>query len=173
MSFPDPITLTPLGTDDYVSISRLIHRYADAVVHRRGDMWSSCWAEDAVWDLGRGRFVEGREAITELWYSAMKGMAAVVQTVQNGEAWFDPDEGVVSSPNKAVGRWYISERFRRADGAKGILLAHYDDHYVRRDGIWQLAGRVLQPHYMGAPDLSSDFLNDREALVAKGVPADA
>lgn len=168
----DPMVLTPLETDDYVAITRLIHRYADAVVHRRGDMWSSCWAEDAVWDLGRGRLVEGRQAITDLWYSAMKGMAAVVQTVQNGEAWFDPAEGVTTAPNQALGRWYISERFRRSDGARGILLAHYEDRYVRRDGHWLLAGRVLQPHYMGAPDLSSEFLNDQDALIARGVPAD-
>ena len=166
-------TLRPVGTDDYVAISRLIHRYADAVVHRRGDLWGSCWAADAVWNLGRGRQVEGREAIAALWYSAMKGMAAVVQTVQNGEAWVAAGDPDPAHPTQAVGRWYISERFRRADGTRGILLAHYDDQYVKRDGAWLLAGRVLQPHYMGAPDLSGDFTNDSDGLKARGVPADA
>ena len=169
----DFASLRPVGTDDYVAISRLIHRYADAVVHRRGDLWGSCWADDAVWDLGRGRLVEGREAITSLWYSAMKGMAAVVQTVQNGEAWVAADDSDPERPTRAVGRWYISERFRRADGTPGILLAHYDDQYVKRGGVWLLAGRVLQPHYMGAPDLSGDFLNTAEGLTGRGVPADA
>jgi hypothetical protein len=165
-------SLRPVGTDDYVAISRLIHRYADAVVERRGDLWSSCWAHDAVWDLGRGRLVEGREAIAALWYSAMQGMATVVQTVQNGDAWVAADDPNPQQPTSATGRWYISERYRRTDGTLGILLAHYDDQYVKREGQWLLAGRVLQPHYMGAPDLSGDFLNSREALNARGVPAD-
>jgi hypothetical protein len=165
-------SLRPVGTDDYVAISRLIHRYADAVVHRRGDLWGSCWAHDAVWDLGRGRLVEGREAITALWYSAMEGMASVVQTVQNGEAWVAAEDTDPEHPTVAMGRWYISERFRRADGTRGILLAHYDDRYVKREGAWLLAGRVLQPHYMGAPDLSGDFLNSRESLSGRGVPSD-
>jgi len=169
----DYTALRPVGTDDYVAISRLIHRYADAVVHRRGDLWGSCWAADAVWDLGRGRLVEGREAITALWYSAMKGMASVVQTVQNGEAWAAAEDPDQAHPQRAVGRWYISERFRRSDGTPGILLAHYDDQYVKRDGAWLLAGRILQPHYMGAPDLTGEFTNSHDALVARGVPADA
>jgi hypothetical protein len=166
-------TLRPVGTDDYVAISRLIHRYADAVVHRRGDLWGSCWADDAVWNLGRGRLVEGREAITALWYSAMQGMASVFQIVHNGEAWVAADEADHDHPTRAVGRWYITERFRRADGTPGILLAHYDDQYVKREGAWLLTGRVLQPHYMGAPDLSGEFTNDRAGLTARGVPADA
>ena len=37
--------------------------------------WGSCWAPDAVWDLGRGRLVEGREAILQLWYGAVAGFA--------------------------------------------------------------------------------------------------
>lgn len=157
----------PIGTDDYVAIQRLVHRYADAVVHRDGVQWSSCWAEDATWDLGGGRLVEGRTAITKLWYSAMGGMAAVVQMVHNGEVWAGDD------PDHATGRWYIDERFRRADGTNNILLAHYDDGYVRSaDAGWQFSRRLLQPHYHGAPDLTAGFTNTSDALIARGVDAD-
>jgi ketosteroid isomerase-like protein len=152
----------PAPADDYVAIQRLIHRYADAVVHRDGAQWASCWAEDAVWDLGRGRLVEGKAAILELWYSAMTGMAAVVQTVQNG------DVTTGGTADTATGRWYISERFRRTDGVAGILLAHYDDVYVRIDGTWLFSRRFLQPHYMGPPDLSADFFNTADALTERG-----
>lgn len=151
------------STDDYVAVQRLVHRYADAVIHRDGARWGSCWADDAVWDLGRGRLVEGREAILQLWYGAMTGMAAVFQVVQNGDVWTTDD------PDRAVGRWYITERFHRADGNAGTLLAHYDDEYVRVDGEWRFARRFLQPHYMGAPDLSGTFLNTRDALHERGV----
>ncbi|MGI9053824.1 MAG: nuclear transport factor 2 family protein [Ilumatobacteraceae bacterium] len=157
---------TPIGTDDFVAIQRLSHRYADAVVHRDGVQWASCWAADATWDLGRGRLVEGREAIVELWYSAMGGMAAVVQMVHNGEVWAGVDG------DHATGRWYIDERFRRANGDNSILLAHYDDGYVRTGDGWVFSRRFLQPHYMGPPDLTADFTNLRSTLHERGVAAD-
>jgi SnoaL-like domain len=169
-SVPQPIDTScvpqPIGTEDYVAIQRLIYRYADAVVHRDGAQWASCWAPDASWDLGHGRLVEGRDAIVELWYSAMNRFAAVVQMVHNGEVWAGVDA------DRATGRWYIDERFLRADGTRGVLLAHYDDGYVRLDDGWRFSRRFLQTHHMGPPDLSEDFLNTRESLVARGVGAD-
>jgi len=158
---------SPINTDDYVAIQRLIHRYADAVVHRNGTQWASCWAEDAEWDLGGGRLVHGKPAITELWYKSMKGFASVVQLVHNGEVFSDP-----SDPDRATGRWYIDERYRRSDGTTGALLAHYDDAFVRVDGSWLFARRFLEVHYGGPVDISGDFNNNREKLVARGVAAD-
>ena len=172
------MTETPdatLSADDAIAIQTLVHRYADAVVHRDATQWGRCWAHDARWDLGRGRLVEGRTAIVDLWLSAMGGFAAVVQTVQNGQAWptdATGDEGAGGS-RRAAGRWYISERFARADGTRGILLAHYEDSYVRSDDQgWQFASRSLQPHYMGAPDLSGEFTNTADGLRARGRAAD-
>lgn len=156
----------PVSVDDYVSIQRLINRYADAVIHRSGAQWASCWTDDAVWDLGGGRLVEGKESILKLWYAAMGGFAAVVQTVHNGDAW----QG--ASADEATGRWAISERFRRADGVPGVLLAHYDDAYRKTNGEWLFTRRFLQVNYRGPHDLSEPFLNDRESLVARGVAAD-
>ncbi|MFM7536459.1 MAG: nuclear transport factor 2 family protein [Acidimicrobiales bacterium] len=157
---------TPIGVTDYVDISRLINRYADAVVHRNGVQWSSCWAHDATWELGPGRNVEGIEAITKLWYGAMAGFAAVFHVVHNGEVWQGADA------DHASARWYISESYQRADGTRGILLAHYDDTYVRRDGRWWIASRRLTPHYAGAQDLSATFQSTKDALVARGVASD-
>ncbi|MCU0259820.1 MAG: nuclear transport factor 2 family protein [Ilumatobacteraceae bacterium] len=153
----------PIATDDYVEIQRLIHRYADAVVHRDRDQWASCWAPEAVWDLGRGRLVEGREAIVDLWTAAMGGMAAVVQLVHNGEVVEGGDR------DHAAGRWYIDERYLRADGVRGILLAHYDDTYVRHEGRWLFESRFLQTHYGGPGDLSADFLNTNAGLTERGL----
>jgi ketosteroid isomerase-like protein len=155
--------VTALDPADDLAIRRLVHRYADAVVHRDADAWASCWAEQSSWDLGRGREVEGKEQITALWRQAMGGMAAVVQMVHNGVI------DATGVPDQATGRWYIDERYRRADGTDGILLAHYDDEYVRRaDGEWRFARRALVPHYSGPPDLSADFQNTRAALEAAG-----
>ncbi|WP_420452240.1 nuclear transport factor 2 family protein [Ilumatobacter sp.] len=134
-------------------IADLNHRYADAVVHRDADQWSATWADDAVWELGKGRRVEGRDAILELWNSAMDGFSAVVQQVVNGTSDLDEDAGTGS------GRWHISEHWKRADGSVGILLAHYDDTYTRADAGWCFASRELTVHYGGPPDLSADFHN--------------
>lgn len=165
----------PLHVADHIAVQRLVHQYADAVVHRDAALWGRCWAEDAQWDLGRGRHVVGRQAIVELWQSAMAGMAAVVQNVLNGDAWIAGDDAGHDAGDsvgqRAHGRWYINERFRRANGVAGILLAHYEDDYVRSADGWLFTNRVLSVHYMGAPDLSSDFLNTDEALGARAADA--
>jgi hypothetical protein len=134
-------------------IAALVHRYADAVVHRNAEQWGSTWAADATWELGRGRRVEGRDAILALWNTAMDGFRAVVQTVANGTAELDEVAGTGS------GRWYVHEHWVRTDDSRGILLAHYDDRYVRIDGQWLFASRELAVHYGGPPDLSGTFLN--------------
>lgn len=145
------------------AIEDLIHTYADAVVRRDVDQWASTWAEDAKWELGRGRAMEGREAIVAFWNKAMDGFNAVVQNVVNGTCDLDHDAGT------GTGRWYIIEHWHRMPGAaaeganvagdRGMLLAYYDDNYVRTDAGWLFASRELTPQYSGPPDLSGTFLN--------------
>lgn len=152
---------TPVSTDDYVAISRLVNRYSDAVIHRNGTQWASCWDEDAVWDLGKGRLVTGKEAIVGLWYAAMGGMSAVIQHAHNGDAWYED-----GSLDRAVGRWAISERFLTATGTRAVLLAEYHDGFVKKDGRWLFSRRFLQPHYQGPADLSAEFANTKDGLVS-------
>ncbi len=135
------------------AIRDLVHDYADAVVRRDPDQWSSTWAADAVWELGKGRRVEGRDAILALWNSAMDGFSAVVQNVVNSTATLDDATGTGS------GRCYIIEHWQRADDSRGILLAYYDDIYARTDDGWKFASRELVVQYGGPPDLSGTFLN--------------
>ena len=132
-------------------IEALVHRYSDAVVHRDESRWSATWSADARWDLGRGRQVEGRAGIVDLWRSALDGLEAVVQTVANGSAELDHDAGV------GTGRWYFHEALRRSDGTNELLIAHYDDRYVRVDDEWLFSARALVVHYQGPPDLSGSF----------------
>jgi hypothetical protein len=134
------------------AIAALVHRYADAVVYRNGEQWGDCWAVDAQWILSVDRNVNGREAIVALWHRAMDGFAAVVQNVVNSEV-------EVTDASTATGRCYIMEHFQRANGAVGILLAHYDDTYVCVENEWKFASRRLFPQYQGPPDLSGAFLN--------------
>ena len=136
------------------AIAELAHRYSDAVVYRDLEKWGACWAEDSRWVLSPKRTVSGRAAIIELWRSSVAQFRAIVQVTHNGEVHVDGDAG--------TGRWYISEHYLRADGAPGILLAHYDDSYACIDGSWLFTSRALVVQYIGAPDLSGAFLNDTE-----------
>ena len=102
-------------------ISDLVHRYCDAVVHKDRHAWASTWAEDSRWDLGVGRLVSGKQAITDYWVSAMERFEMVVQLAHNGQATIADDARTGS------GRWYISEHLHRVDGSTGLFLAYYDD----------------------------------------------
>ncbi|GIS33634.1 MAG: hypothetical protein Ct9H90mP5_00830 [Acidimicrobiaceae bacterium] len=39
---------------------------------------------------------------------------------------------------KASGRWYIQEQVVRANGERGILLAHYDENMLRQITVGDL-----------------------------------
>lgn len=137
-------------------IRDLVHRYSDAVVHADRDQWAGTWAADAVWDLGRGRRVEGRDAILEAWITAMTRFDAVVQTVMNGTADLDETAGTGS------GRWYIHEVMQRSAGDRTLMVGHYDDRYVRTADGWRFAERSLVQHYAGPADLSGTFFGATE-----------
>lgn len=130
-------------------IEELVHAYSDAVLHRDAERWAACWAPDAVWSMTGGRHVEGRDAIVELWRTSVDAYEAVVQHVHSGTVRLDDARG--------EGRWHISEHCRRRDGRPSILLAYYDDEYVRLEGGWRFAARALQVQYQGPPDLSAPF----------------
>ena len=141
------------SVESRIAINDLVHHYADAVVRRDAEQWAGTWAPDAVWELGKGRRVEGREAILGLWNNAMDGFKAVVQNVVNNAARLDDESG------SGTGRCYIQENWWRTDDSKGILLAYYDDLYTQVDGDWLFASRELVVQYAGPQDLSADFQN--------------
>ena len=74
-----------------------------------------------------------------------------------------------SSGMKASGRWYIQEQVVRTNGDRGILLAHYDDEYVKTDNGWRFSRRFLQPHYAGPHDLSEEFQCSADKLRERNI----
>ena len=151
------------------AIRNLVHRYSDAVVHGDQDQWAATWAADAVWDIGKGRRVEGRDAIRDMWVSAMTRFEAVVQTVMNGHTDLDLEAGT------GTGRWYLHEVMQRRGGERGLMVGHYDDRYICTADGWRFAERSLTTHYTGAPDLSGEFRAAPQAQAtsdpAAGAPA--
>ena len=156
--------------NQYLAIQRLAHRYADAVVQRDVLRWSSCWAQEAAWDLGNGRAVVGKDAIVALWSGAMGTMTAVVQNVLNGDVWVGSrDESDPQDETGSLhGRWYIVEHYQPASGDRGLLLGHYDDEYVRDGDDWLYSRRRLTVHYAGPPDLSGTFFNSKQTMDERG-----
>lgn len=136
---------------DRDDISDLVHRYSDAVSRKDRTEWAATWADDARWDLGKGRVTTGKADIVAFWQHAVDQLVAVVQMTHNGTVT------VNANGDTATGRWYISEHASRSNGVVGILLAWYDDTYVRVDGRWLFSSRSLGSLYHGPPDLTGEF----------------
>ena len=138
-----------MPVDDFVALQRLVHQYSDAVNRRDREQWAGCFVDDATWSLFDRTYI-GKDAIVARWEAAMDSLALVVHAEHDGDAWsVDVD--------RAVGRWYIDERYRRLEGPAMLVLGHYDDAYVRTADGWRFADRALAVSYRGAPDLSGSF----------------
>lgn len=124
------------------ALRQLVGRYCDGVNRVDVSTWSSTWAADGSWTLGKDP-IEGRDAIVATWEAAMAGFEWVVQTAPL--MVFEIDEAA----GTGVGRVTVNERFKRADGKTGALLATYHDEYVRVSGEWLFRSRRLQVHDIG------------------------
>ncbi|WP_280216719.1 YybH family protein [Nocardia neocaledoniensis] len=145
--------LQPVSTDDYIAIQRLMGRAADAVTRGDLDQFIGCWTEDAVWTIGLTRgSLAGRSTILKNFQHIRDDLDAIVQTVDNGDAWYDGKGAEV-----AHARFYVTELIRRRTGENLLLRFFYTDRLVRADGGWLFAERVLNPLYVGPYDLSGPF----------------
>jgi hypothetical protein len=138
-------------SNDREQLVDLVHLYSDAVTRYDATQWTNTWAVDATWDLGKGRAFAGRDEIVAYWHSAMAGLRLVVQMAHNGTV-------TMTGADTANGRWYVSEHLERSTGERGILLAWYDDTYVRIENQWKFSRRALTRLYGGAADLSAGFM---------------
>ena len=120
-----------------MEVRDLVAGYADAVNAFDESSWAATWHPDAVWDLGRGR-IEGREAIVDLWRSAMGAYEQVMQMVAHGTV----------APDGSSGRWTIWELGRK-DGRNTLVVGCYRDRYVRSDGRWRFSERSFTVTFRG------------------------
>ena len=130
--------MNTLSIETEVALRRLVDQYCEGVIRRNADTWGATWAEDASWNLGPGRQVAGRTEIVKFWTTAMGAFDWVIQVAQHFS--FDIDEAA----GTGTGRVIIRERFQRADGVRGDLLATYIDAYTKKSGQWLFSDRVLE-----------------------------
>jgi ketosteroid isomerase-like protein len=131
---------TDATASDQLAIHALVSRYADAVNVADADMWAGTWTDDAAWDLGGGRRVEGKTAIVELWTAAMASFDNVIQIVAHGS--------VQVSGEAATGRWTLFEVDQR-EGEVLLIVGCYGDKYVKMGGRWSFAERSFTATYRG------------------------
>ena len=136
------------ASDDSALIA-LSLEYADAVRSLDADRWGATWTDDARWVLGPDREVAGRDAIVELWRTAISQYSTVVQVYQ--ACTFDVDG------DTATGRCTLVELNVVADGSRKFLAGHYDDSYRRTPDGWRFTSRELTRYYAGTPDLLGEF----------------
>jgi ketosteroid isomerase-like protein len=137
-----------MGESDRRAIDDLTHAYADAVCRNDHEAWLDTWADDGVWNIGRGEVV-GRAAIGVAFAAAMGLFESVVHLIGSGTAIVDGDSG--------IGRRYMQELARTASGHRLLYHGYYDDTYTRTDAGWRFAQRRLVWLYQGPPDLSGTF----------------
>ncbi|MGF1595346.1 MAG: nuclear transport factor 2 family protein [Acidimicrobiales bacterium] len=134
--------------NDRFAIDDLTHAYADAVCRNDRGAWLDTWADDGIWNIGRGPVV-GRAALAGAFAAAMGLFEAVLQSAGSGTATVDGDSG--------TGRRYMQEVARTATGRTTLYHGYYDDTYVRTGAGWRFAERRLVWLYQGPPDLSGTF----------------
>ncbi|MET0323731.1 MAG: nuclear transport factor 2 family protein [Ilumatobacteraceae bacterium] len=134
---------------DSDAVRRLLYAYGDAVLARDARAWGALWTDDAVWEIGPDRRVEGRDAIVGLWRTAMADYRHVVQLYTSSTATIDGDE--------AVGRAHLVELNVPVEGDRRTLVGWYDDDYRRTAEGWRFSRRALHRLYAGAADLSGQF----------------
>ena len=128
-SGPSPITDTALR--------QLIARYSDSVIRHDYDACRVLWTKDAYWDMGET--AQGLDAIMALWDEKVGSLSWVVQTAPN--AVFEVDE----EAGTAIGRVTVQEQYqRKSNGKIGSFVGMYHDKYVRQDGTWLFAERIMQ-----------------------------
>ena len=140
----DPTLAALRRIEAELAIRNLVVRYADAAGRRDADRWIDTWAEDCVWDLGRGRITHGREDTLTLWRDSIGKYPWVAQVPCSGIVEID-DDG-------ARGHWYLLELNHALDGSGVLHLGYYDDIYVESAAGWQFAERRFHHVYKGALD---------------------
>jgi ketosteroid isomerase-like protein len=124
---------------DRFAIRELIDRYSYAVNERDWAAFESCFAEDAVWDVGKpfNFRMQGRSSILDVARTKISEEDFVIQTPHATVIWLDGDRARAHSTMREV----VSS----AGGAKGIqMMGTYADELSKSGGEWRFTSRVFR-----------------------------
>jgi len=132
-----PLEINP-STDRFL-IRELIDRYSYAVNERDWPAFESCFAEDAVWDVGKpfDFLLQGRSSIVDVARTKISEQDFVIQTPHATVIWLDGDRARAHST--------VTEVVSAGGGATGIqMFGSYADELIRSGDGWKFSRRVYR-----------------------------
>ena len=129
----------------------LVDRYADAVSRQDHAAVAELFTVDGVWDVRGHGEPGGRAEIAAFLGGLLEHWVTIVHALASGRVHLDP-----ADPDRATGRWYITEFGQRADGTEVFFAGVYHDEYVRDAGVWRFARRRYDSMFRRVgPDLTT------------------
>lgn len=132
---------------DQIAIRELNAAYADAVIRRDADAWSSLWAPDGRWYF-LGEWIVGRDAIRARWMDAMRGFPIVFHQITS--------EQITVLGDEARSRVYLAEEVVTTEHASLRFVGVYTDTCIRLAEGWRYASRSFGLLYQGPGSLDPD-----------------
>jgi hypothetical protein len=132
---------------DPIAIRELNAAYADAVIRRDADAWSSLWAPNGRWYF-LGEWIEGRDTIRARWQDAMNGFPIVYHQVTSEQTTVLGDE--------ARSKVYLAEEVVTTERVSLRFVGVYTDICIRLPEGWRYASRRFGLLYQGPGSLDPD-----------------
>jgi hypothetical protein len=120
--------------EDRLAIRELCDLFGSAVIRADPEIWGSCWAEDAVWQIREGVALRGRVQIVARWTEVMNTLRLCNFMGYTGH--------VVVDGARAWGTYFRQETLYFKDGGTRTIIGHYDDEYIKYEGVWRISRRA-------------------------------
>ncbi|WP_192496992.1 nuclear transport factor 2 family protein [Gulosibacter chungangensis] len=139
--------ITAQETDllEEAKIRRLNYEYANAIDNSRVEDVVNSFTEDGVFDmqsLGAPAAFEGAEGLRAAFTGMVESMAGCLHMMMN--------HLIEVAGDRATGTVYCDAYTLQPDGERVQMLVFYTDQYVKQDGEWKFAERIVKPLLAGA-----------------------
>jgi ketosteroid isomerase-like protein len=114
----------------------LVARYADAVTRQDTRAVAELFTADGEWIVTGHGEPRGHDEIAAFLDGLLGNWNGIVHALLSGRVHLDP-----ADPDRATGRWYISEFGEVSGGDEVFFAGVYHDVYVRDEGLWRFARR--------------------------------
>jgi hypothetical protein len=124
-----------LHLEDIEAIKQLKARYWICVDEKRWSDLEDCLAEDFAFQSPHLGQVEGKTVFPRM----LKRIMGTATTMHQGH---NPIIRIRDTAT-ATGHWPLNDRVELSDGSYFQGYGHYDDEYVKQDGVWKISRSVL------------------------------
>ena len=133
---------------DELEIRALVHRYADAASRRDPASVAGTLTGDGEWVAATVGQYRGRDAMMSFFTAMLEDYSVFLQGLMSGVVVLD-----AADPDRAKGRWFVSETGQRRDGANLSVAGVYHDEYKRDAGAWRIIRRRYDPLLVRSDDV--------------------